>query len=93
MKELAERLKELRANKKLSLEQLAKNIGVTDTAVMKWEQNKSEPTAMNIKQLALFFDVSSDYLLGLEDETGSKTENKYYKINAVKIEINQGAKK
>lgn len=68
----AERLKELRVEKKLSLEKLAKQIGVSDTAIMKWEQNKSEPTAMNIKLLALYFDVSSDYLLGLEDEDGTK---------------------
>ncbi len=72
MKILAERVKELRADKKLSLEKLANQIGVSDTAVMKWEQNKSEPTAINIKQLALFFNVTSDYLLGLEDESGTK---------------------
>jgi transcriptional regulator with XRE-family HTH domain len=73
MKVLAERLKELRKEKKLSLEKLANIIEVSDTAIMKWEQNKSEPTAVNIKQLAIYFQVSADYLLGLEDETGTKT--------------------
>lgn len=70
---LSTRLKELRAEKKISLDRLGKVIGVSDTAIMKWEQNKSEPTAANIVQLATYFNVSADYLLGLEDESGAKT--------------------
>lgn len=80
---LAKRLKELRKDKKISLERLANIIGVSDTAVLKWEQNKSEPTAVNLKQLATYFEVSADYLIGLEDETGAKTYSAKYNINAV----------
>ncbi|MDE7453806.1 MAG: helix-turn-helix domain-containing protein [Clostridia bacterium] len=78
MKILATRLKELRTEKQLSLDRLGKIIGVSDTAIMKWEQDKSEPTALNIKQLAIFFNTSADYLLGLEDESGGKTYGKYH---------------
>lgn len=67
MEIFAERLKELRTEKRLSLEKLGNIVGVSDTAIMKWEQNKSEPTAVNIKALATFFNVTSDYLLGLEN--------------------------
>lgn len=81
MKILADRLKELRLEKKLSLEKLANNIGVTDTAIMKWEQNKSEPTAPYIKALATYFEVTSDYLLGLEDETGARYVNSFNNSN------------
>lgn len=73
MEILSTRLKELRAEKKISLDRLGKIIGVSDTAIMKWEQNKSEPTAVNIVQLATYFNVTADYLLGLEDESGAKT--------------------
>lgn len=73
MEILSTRLKELRTEKKISLDRLGKLIGVSDTAIMKWEQNKSEPTAVNIVQLATYFNVSADYLLGLEDDTGAKT--------------------
>ena len=73
MKILAKRIKELRTEKKLSLDKLGKIIGVSDTAIMKWEQNKSEPTAINILQMATYFNVTADYLLGLEDESGAKT--------------------
>ena len=66
------RLKELRKEKKLALQKLGDIIGVSDTAFMNWESGQSEPKASYIISLALFFDVSADYLLGLEDETGAK---------------------
>ena len=74
MKIFATRLKELRTEKKISLDKLGNLIGVSDTAILKWEQNKCEPTAVNIVQLAIYFNVSTDYLLGLEDETGAKID-------------------
>ncbi len=69
MKILSIRLKELRTENKLSLDKLGKIIGVSDTAIMKWEQNKSEPTAINILKIATYFNVTTDYLLGLKDKT------------------------
>ena len=66
------RLKELRTEHKLSLQKLGDIIGVSDTAIMNWESRQSEPKANYIIALALYFDVSADYLLGLEDETGAK---------------------
>jgi transcriptional regulator with XRE-family HTH domain len=52
---------------------LAQNIGYTQKAVSKWINNQSEPTETAIVKCAKFFNVTSDYLLGLEDETGTKT--------------------
>lgn len=74
MEEFAKRLKELRTEKNISLMTLGKAINVSDVAVMKWEKNISEPTASNIKQLALFFDVSCDYLLGIENYDFTKSK-------------------
>lgn len=73
MSVLSERLTELRKLKKISLNKLALILDVSDTAIMKWEHGTSEPTASNLKQLAIYFDVTTDYLVGLEDETGAKT--------------------
>lgn len=67
MLKFAERLKELRQEKKLSLKQLAKKIGVSDTAINRWENQLRTPNIENLYNLAVVFDVSSDYLLGLED--------------------------
>lgn len=71
----SERLKELRADKKISMKDLAKAVGATDGAISNWENGVNEPKLTFIVRLTLFFGVSSDYLLGLEDETGEKKRN------------------
>lgn len=63
----AERLKELRLEKNLSIKALAKEIGVSDVAIGRWEKCQRIPAIDSLRALALFFNVSSDYLLGLED--------------------------
>ncbi len=49
------------------MKQLAKAINTTDAAVSNWENGINEPKISYLKALALFFNVSSDFLLGLED--------------------------
>jgi transcriptional regulator with XRE-family HTH domain len=65
-------LKDLRIEKGLSQAQLAKRLNVSQTAIAKWETGKSQPTASLIIAIADFFDVSTDYLLGLENDDGSR---------------------
>ncbi len=67
MEVFVERLKELRIEKGLSLVQLAKETGISKSAISFWENGDRIPTALNIITLAKYFEVSSDYLLGLED--------------------------
>lgn len=67
MEVFAERLKELRIEKGLSQNQLAKATGLTHAAISRWESGLRQPTAAAIITLAKFFGVTSDYLLGLED--------------------------
>ena len=67
MEIFAERLRELRTEKNLSMKQLAKEIKTTDAAVSNWENNINEPKITYLKDIAIFFDVTTDYLLGLED--------------------------
>ena len=65
--EFKNRLKELRATKKISQMQLAKAINVSQSAIAKWELGKTEPTASAIITLAKFFNETTDYILGKED--------------------------
>lgn len=68
MKEnLSKRLFQLRKEKNLSQQQVAKAIGVTQKAIDFWEKNINEPKATYIVNLAIYFGVSAGYLLGLED--------------------------
>lgn len=57
----------LRKEKGISQQALAKEIGVTQKAIDFWEKDINEPKASYIVKLANFFDVSADYLLGIED--------------------------
>lgn len=67
MKIFGERLKELREEKGLSAKSLGKNIGVSDAAILNWENNINDIKGEYLVELAKFFGVSTDYLLGLED--------------------------
>lgn len=63
----AKRIYELRIEKGLSQANLAKEIGVTQKSIDFWEKEINEPKATYIINLAVFFGVSTDYLLGIED--------------------------
>lgn len=65
--EFKERLKELRVAKGLSQMQLAHAVGLSQSAIAKWELGKTGPTASAIIKLAAFFDETTDYLLGVID--------------------------
>ncbi len=68
MEIFAERLKELREEKGLSLSQLARDVGVSHVAISRWEKKTRIPTIESLKALAIYFNVSSDYLIGLSDD-------------------------
>lgn len=63
---IAERIRELREEKEMSRSALANAIGVDVRTISYWENGVNEPKASYIIKLATFFNVSSDYLLGLE---------------------------
>lgn len=65
---IGQRIKELRKEKGVSQLTVAKAIGVDKRAIIFWEQEINEPKASYIINLAKYFDVSTDYLLGLEDD-------------------------
>ena len=63
----SERLKELRQEYGLSQMTLSQKTGLSQSAIAKWELNKTEPTASALIALSQFFNESVDYLLGLID--------------------------
>lgn len=67
MKVFAERLRYLRNSAKLSAKQLGLAIGVSDAAIINWENNVNDIKGEYLIKLAQFFGVTTDYLLGLED--------------------------
>lgn len=63
----AERLKELRLEKGIGQNKLARELGLSNASISYWENEKQEPTASDLYKLASYFGVSSDYLLGLQE--------------------------
>ena len=61
---LAENIRMFRKQKKMTQEKLAEALGVTVGAVYKWESGLSQPELGMLVELADFFDISVDVLIG-----------------------------
>ncbi len=68
MKFFAERLKELRVSRGLTQTELAKATNLSQSGIALWEAGQRIPNAEAVAILARYFEVSSDYLLGLSDD-------------------------
>ena len=60
---LCDKIIELRKSKDISQEQLADILDTSRQAVSKWERGESLPDIDKLRELAIYFDVSIDYLL------------------------------
>ena len=63
MSEVANSIKKLRQEKRLSQEQLAEQLHVTRQAVSNWENGKTQPDVDTLTQLASVFDVSVERII------------------------------
>lgn len=61
------RLKELRKEKKLTLNQLSEKVGIPRATLSRYENGKSEPKQEIWEHIADFFEVSVAYLMGISD--------------------------
>ena len=67
MSAFSERILALREERKLSQVAIAKEIGITSRTYQRYEAGEREPTAPVLVEIAKFYHVSTDYLLGLSD--------------------------
>ena len=68
MLEFGNRLKGLRKQKGLTQEQLAQRLWVTKSTISAYEPGTKYPSLDMLTKLAQTFNVSSDFLLGIEKE-------------------------
>ena len=59
-------IRELRQERGITQETFAEALSVSVQTVSRWENNVNAPDLSVLPQLAIFFRVSTDYLLGLE---------------------------
>ena len=67
MNQFAERLKELRLEKGLTMEELAKATQIGSSSISRWEKCQADIKSSQLIILAKYFGVTTDYLLGLEN--------------------------
>lgn len=76
---ISDNIAKLRRERKITQEQLAEFVGVTKASVSKWETGQSIPDVLMLPQLATFFDVSIDSLMGYEPYLSEEQIVKVYR--------------
>ncbi len=67
------RIRDLRKEHELSQQELAKQLGVNQTAVSQWERGVTTPSSTVMVDLCKLWNVTPDFLLGLSDEKIAST--------------------
>lgn len=75
---LSDNIIRLRHEKKLTQEELADFMGVTKASVSKWEKGLNTPDLLLLPQLAAYFDVTVDELIGYEAQLSSEQIRRQY---------------
>lgn len=81
------KIKELRKSLGLTQKELAKKIGIAQQTLCGYERLSSQPDIETLKKIAIFFSVSTDYLLGLEDNLPN-SDNYYNELLSMGSKLN-----
>ena len=73
-------IKQLRQEQDVTQEQLAEALGITSRAVSQWETDRTAPDISQLPALANFFDVTTDYLLGVDIRRKEEAVRKILKM-------------
>lgn len=78
-----ERLNEAIKESNLMQKEIAEKANLSKQAITDFKKGRSYPNIQTLRILSTILNVTSDYLLGLEDYTGRKTyiKNSYNTIN------------
>lgn len=69
-----DKLKQIRKKENIKQEELGKFLNVGSTTISNWENNVSQPSIEQIIKIANYFNVSTDYLMGIKDDDKPKIE-------------------
>lgn len=85
---IAEKLKELRKNKKITQEKLAEELDISRSKVSSWETNKRDMTITDAVKLANYYEISLDNLLNLKflrEKEYIEISYKFFKNKNIKL--------
>jgi len=74
MTKISDRLRALRAEKRLEQKEVAEAIGISHSSIQKYEGGTAEPPKLKQEALAKFFNVSLEYLRGETNDRGDGFE-------------------
>lgn len=66
---LSDRIKSIREQKGLTQAEIARQLGISRSGVNAWEMGLSVPSTQYVVELAKKFEISTDYLLGLDSSS------------------------
>ena len=75
---IAENIAHLRKKRGITQDELASFLGVTKASVSKWENGQSMPDIILLPEIATYFDVSVDTLIGYEPQLSKEQIQKIY---------------
>jgi len=84
-----QRIRQLRANNHLTMEELAKKLSITKSRVNMWENSGVIPREDVLVEISKYFEVSIDYLLGNSEMEGKNPDNEtlqYLQRNLEKLD-------
>ncbi|MBD5481947.1 MAG: helix-turn-helix transcriptional regulator [Lachnospiraceae bacterium] len=82
---IGENIARLRHERKIRQEELADFVGVTKASVSKWENGQTMPDITILPQLASFFDICIDELVGYDQQLSKEQIQKIYQELAAKF--------
>lgn len=83
------RLEDLTDKKNLYKKNVAQNIGVVESVYSEWENGRVSIPTKRLYQLAEFFEVNIDYLIGITDKRVKIRKNKEIDIDIVSLRLKE----
>lgn len=63
-----------RVRRGLSIEEVAKSVGMHPNTLNRWEHGEADPLAINLVNLAQLYGCTPEYLLGMTDKRDGRPE-------------------
>lgn len=81
------RIKQLRQEQDITQEQLAESLGITSRAVSQWECDRTAPDILQLPGLANVFNVTTDFLLGVDITRRKEEIEKIVEHNRLNFQV------
>lgn len=92
MSDFSKRLKELRKSKGLTTTDLGEILGTANSTISRYENNKRTPDSEFLIKSSQYFNVSTDYLLGLTNIKQNNDDDVIIKIKLAKDKMKEKEK-